>query len=1154
MLSLLDTLGLTERDLSPAVTDVVNRWVSRSQRIWRDLLINRRKEIQALLDGEPKRVFQSVTGKDATVWTALRESDTLKELLDDIQSRNPTIYEAPTLTTASLLKEAQGDALPLVWSTIAKIDAREYEIDTVAASSALAASRSYALKRRAIRDFGLLSLKAEPEINTCPHVARLEALRNVRDFLQKSRLLREFIEEYQGGRSGDWMTCTVCQKPCVCYHEIMELEALAQPARMDAIQKQILIRFGGERYEGKVVCKNCGQALQDIDYDEHVEFDDEGRPVTGSSVLTDEQIEEAAASTGMKTAESLLPKELTFPTEDQTALYDALQFLLQRGGMQVDVSVIRQIVRYADLYVSARSPPQKAYEEKRAKMLTSAATRIRTTTGAGVSTAVVDIPTYAAVRDQLRVSALGALVALHLQIAVPTIIVSNPSPYCKFVREGWPLNPEKEPNGPGVLSYVACIIAYIDRDVLPWRNLTWAGELKAETRVKKALATIISAAQVILAVDEKAAPLSFTPEIRAALTKARTDEGAARERTMVSLKDQIPSGFRPEAFPPKLNRPAVERDPLPAIEAALAAGSSIEEFVPAVAAATRQQGIAVVSELHAAAESAVEAMPAKPSGMTDTVCCPVSMAEAEAGALFGAPEQPRLLVARELLRGGIPTATNAGTHLWAMIETPVPEPVEQSVDPAVFFKLFLKYCYSGPQVGDAHEFGVGNICRQCGFALGKPFELVNFATEGAGILAAQQGTLRIEVTQPAFDGLSDAVRRRKIIQERSIIGRQPWQEGLQSIINTARRYPNIAEDEGQKVFAGTLEAVLTAIAGHEEESLDEVGRGTLWEPLASYMDGLRAEVAERIGPVIPRGTGKMAEARAREAKTALAMFDALTEDPFIEGPRALQEYWCAKTEAAGASYGVTKVNGARWFNISEKHNERLDKLLKENAEWFAGELRDGTRDILRRVGITIGPLLRVWIQSVRAATRADGLWTIEEARIVLRTIVLQSWRDAVNASSWMYRTVGSPAEREATAANAADWTRALMYHVKQQFVRYSKEEIKRVLQQRAELDRTSIVEEFAEMKDDDLRAAMRIQMNLKIGRWARGQNIRTLDADTYEFESEQRRRQGIIDAPVDPILLEGALPVAAGPAVDFGLANEALSGYEVNQLADGDDY
>jgi hypothetical protein len=41
----------------------------------------------------------------------------------------------------------------------------------------------------------------------------------------------------------------------------MQLEALAQPARMDAIQKQILIKFGGERYEGKIVCRNCGQAL-----------------------------------------------------------------------------------------------------------------------------------------------------------------------------------------------------------------------------------------------------------------------------------------------------------------------------------------------------------------------------------------------------------------------------------------------------------------------------------------------------------------------------------------------------------------------------------------------------------------------------------------------------------------------------------------------------------------------------------------------------------------------------------------------------------------------------------------------------------------------------------------------------------------------------
>jgi hypothetical protein len=112
-----------------------------------------------------------------------------------------------------------------------------------------------------------------------------------------------------------------------------------------------------------------------------------------------------------------------------------------------------------------------------------------------------------------------------------------------------------------------------------------------------------------------------------------------------------------------------------------------------------------------------------------------------------------------------------------------------------------------------------------------------------------------------------------------------------------------------------------------------------------------------------------------------------------------------------------------------------------------------------------------------------------------------------------------------------------------------------MLQQRAEMDRTSIVNEIGGIKDDDERAAVIMQKNFKMGRWARGENIRKLDADTFEFESEQRRRMGIVDAPVDPLALEGAR-AAAGPE-DYGLGGGGgmpEAGYDTFQGADGDDY
>jgi hypothetical protein len=122
-----------------------------------------------------------------------------------------------------------------------------------------------------------------------------------------------------------------------------------------------------------------------------------------------------------------------------------------------------------------------------------------------------------------------------------------------------------------------------------------------------------------------------------------------------------------------------------------------------------------------------------------------------------------------------------------------------------------------------------------------------------------------------------------------------------------------------------------------------------------------------------------------------------------------------------------------------------------------------------------------------------------------------------------------------------------MIHVKQQYMKYSKEKIRQILQERSELERTSVVKEFEDIKDDDQRAAELLKKQMGIGRWAGGKNLQKYDADRFEFESEQRLRMGIMDDPVDPLLLEGAGPPAVN---DFGFGaggGGAEEGYDVEQ-------
>jgi hypothetical protein len=1122
LLSLLDSLGLDVHDLSPPVAEVIHRWVGHSHRLWRNLLIENRKILQARLDAEKGRTFQSVTGDDSPLWPALAEEPSLKELLEDIKRRNPTIAGAPTLIAGSLLGEAQGDATPLVWATIAKMDGRTVTVDPVTAVNALGASRAYALRRKALRDFSLLSMAAAPEINTCPHVNRLEAVRNVSDDLERSRLLRTFIEEYQGGREGEWMTCAVCRKPCVCYHELMELEAMAQPSRMDAIQKQIMVKFGGERYEGKIVCKNCGQPLRDIDYDDGVEFDDDGNPIMSRAVLTEEQMEDETGSATRKAMDAVMPEEpVTFSSQTKKEIYQILKVIAERGGLRMDPTVIRVLVNNADIYVNSRTIRADQYEAIRQIRLKDPKTK--------------DFPTYEAAMDRNRVAAVGALLGIFLQCANPMIQLMNPFPLCKFSREGWPLaaHTGAKPEESGPLTYVSCVIANIqparaDNTLLPpWSNMVWSGSNDSKTRNKESFKQVLAAAIFILGGDPKSnQKLSFTPELVTALEKARTDVEFIRSREMITLTDQLSSGFRPEPFPPKVSRPILETDPL-------VSGGDAE----GIGAALRQQAIAIAGELHGAAVAGIGG--AKIEVMSDTVCCPVPIQAVEAGVLLGEPEPAKLLAARETIRGNIPTQVNTGTHLWPVFQTPMPVEVPQEVEEGVLFKLFLKYCYTGPQVGAPHEFDVGNACRQCGLALGKPVDLVDVGKEGAGILAAQQGPLVVQVTQAAFEALSDAVRRRKVVAPMRFREREPWRSGLEQLAASVRA-------SGLKSVSEALDTVLAGIAAdREDEVMTDVERGILWGPIAQLKDTVEEIVLNQIGPLTgPNG---------RTATAAMSMFEKITEDPFIEGPRTLQEYWCAKTMAAATGTAAVTVTGANWSGVSEIHNNMIDVIIGKNANWWTGTITDGMKPILHKIAKALGPVLRTWVRVVRSSNREDGPWTTGEAQMLLRVVVLQAWADSVAGNSWMYTDAVTGVGQ--TMANMSAWTRDLMAsHVKTQFVRFSSEQVKRVLQERAEAERTSIVQEFESINDDDERAAMRFMKQFGIGRWARGENIRKLNADQFAFEIEQLHKMGYVDPAFTDTLQPTAMP--SGPE-DFGLGGglaAAEDGYNMSHAAAGDDY
>jgi hypothetical protein len=382
---------------------------------------------------------------------------------------------------------------------------RSARIDLELAKQALEATRNSVTKHKHNRAVTLAAFVAEPDINTCDHVDELETIKNIENSQQRAQLFRKFIEAYQGKREGDWIHCVVCKRECVCFHEVMELDSLAQPARMATLQKQLLVRFGGDRYEGNIVCRNCGQSLQELDYDDSVEFDDNGMPVLTSSVLTKEQESDDTRiiDTVMDADRDRQKGTITtqpidtvpvFSEPDLQNLAIILQTLIEQGGIELPSEVFRRIVERCNEYVTIRYPRQKLEQTVKQSLLASqkkSASILGAKPGAGAAAATTTAASAAigaAAAKQIevalstaRVSSLSALLCIEIQTAVPEIKVRGDLPTSKyFKRTGFPLtlSEMESANESPIIHFmsVLVVICTANQNIPPWSFLTWKSD------------------------------------------------------------------------------------------------------------------------------------------------------------------------------------------------------------------------------------------------------------------------------------------------------------------------------------------------------------------------------------------------------------------------------------------------------------------------------------------------------------------------------------------------------------------------------------------------------------------------------------------------------------------------------------------------------
>jgi hypothetical protein len=296
------------------------------------------------------------------------------------------------------------------------------------------------------------------EENTCPHMKVLEAVRKVakskedepRD-VTKIKLLVKVLNEFRGKTSGDWIDCKVCEKHLMCSHELVFIQEFIRPSEKDALHKELIIHFSGGQFSGRFICRVCGQGIANLDFDQSLEFDDEGRPMMGRSVMVDrEAIQEEAVKAMLEEtpdADKEPGDEAAFGKNAEE--YKVLKRIASGLGIDPEKSDFRSMMENLTGYMTSL-PSRRIYEQAKKKQ---------------------DYDIYRSLR---LVCAAGAVVLLSAQSRIPDYLVYYTTTDCKDGYYGYPLEEGSataaEPNLSGIRC-VAGIIAGVNDNEAPW-NLT----------------------------------------------------------------------------------------------------------------------------------------------------------------------------------------------------------------------------------------------------------------------------------------------------------------------------------------------------------------------------------------------------------------------------------------------------------------------------------------------------------------------------------------------------------------------------------------------------------------------------------------------------------------------------------------------------------
>jgi len=913
-----------------------------------------------------------------------------------------------------------------------------------------------------------------PRPNPCVHTNNLTIIRKVKNFQERIALLKVFLRKFKGERRENWIYCLVCDQHLICHHEVLQIQQFIHPREHATIQKEIVLGYAGGTFGKNYICRNCGLPIAEMDYDTSIEYDDQGKPMSGRAELVDQEEidrEELELLLGPRVEKV---QEIEFESNIKTECYKIAKVICGRVGISMDGNAYRQLVDRGDALFQ-----QELLDEKTYKTLGRKEAYPRYLTGN-------------------KIAIIAALVLVEVQSKIPNYTIDYVLDGCKPGFSGYPLveeaKPESEDDSVG-LHYIICALAGFyptftsETEKAPRLVDIWANgfhKIKdTKLRTEKIKGLLIDYVRLILQKDGK---------IQAELDNKREYIKGLYGAAAVKGKQ---SEILPPWYLPRIG-PMVEPVVGDGVKGQLGEEQQADAWIRGVNMLARKTAVIIKGNPYA-----------------ETSCCPVNIHEP--GGFFKASDLPALPISYSLKR----TFARQSILYPSFIPRPLQESIgELSLD--LSYRVFIQVCWKGPYPGRSHEFGYDNKCSWCELEVPTQYLYPDVPLSNPGWrdknIQKEEEKQESEATK-----LKEEIKVSFTAQGVSL----DTEESLQSILDASHKRTQFSNynSPGVKPSAELLIAL---------GSIDSTPIDSWLERLQKTMtnlEGLGTEatpvgIALALQP-LEEGITKSQEGIRTRLGTIGPPLYAYLDRILLEQPEAIIEiirsYFLVPLQRIRVKYDAAvtlrlpdQYRKGTTEKLSDEHIKELEAILGKHTRYLQKYNEDTTLPtsalgqlkieyFLEQITSILAYSSELRLSRMQFSDKISMLHMEMFLKMIFRTILFGTIWDLLNPqfTPEIEEVIDFSSERDSVHNALKSLFRDLILQYEEEKMSYNPTEVREKIAEAKEKEKQGFIQIFDTLPEEERKIEL-IKKRAKIGRWAQGNGKL---AYSYDPDDYDRRRK-----------------------------------------------